>query len=38
MFKLLVVIGRFLVRRYFGSFAARVGIPAPVAEFVVAVA
>ena len=38
MLKILVVIGRFLVRNYFGSFARRVGIPAQVAELIVAVA
>jgi hypothetical protein len=36
MFKLLLAVGRFLVRRYIGSIARRVGIPEPVAELVAA--
>jgi hypothetical protein len=36
MFKLILAVGRFLVRRYLPAVAARIGIPAPVAKLVVA--
>ena len=36
MLKLLLAVGRFVVRRYLPAVARRLGIPAPVAELVAA--